>query len=79
MEVSSKNTNNTANSPPAKKTMGEKLKPLAIFGMGLYLGLAFFRDLDGNSDGSGPGQKREGSAYLKDLKENFERSGGNSR
>jgi hypothetical protein len=53
---------------PTKKSMSEKMKPFAIFGVGLYLGLAFFKDDSGPS-----GRKREGSAYLKDLKENFER------
>jgi len=46
--------------------MGDKLRPVAIFGLGLYLGLAFFKN----------GQKRESSGYLKDLKENFDRTSG---
>ena len=53
---------------PTKKSMSEKMKPFALFGVGLYLGLAFFKDDSGPS-----ARKREGSAYLKDLKENFER------
>jgi len=50
------------------KSMSETLRPLVIFGMGLYLGLSFFK--------SASGEKREGSKYLKDLKDNFDRTSG---
>ena len=51
-----------------KSTVSETLRPILIFGMGLYLGLAFFK---GESS-----RKREESGYLKDLRENFERTSG---
>ncbi len=46
----------------------ETLRPLAIFGVGLYLGLSFFK---GESK-----HKREESVFLKDLRNDFERTSG---
>jgi hypothetical protein len=51
-----------------KKSLSKTLRPFAIFAMGMYLGLAFFKNPSG--------QKREGSKYLKDLKNDFDRTSG---
>jgi len=53
-----------------EKSMGEQVKPVAIFGLGLYLGLMFFKD--------DTGKPREGSKFLKNLKDDFYRSNGSS-
>lgn len=59
-------TPTTTAAPQKEKTIGEKLKPFLIFGGGLYLGLALFK--------TGSGKKKEGSVYLKELRDDFERS-----
>lgn len=62
--------------PPAgEKTFGEKMRPVLIFGMGLYLGLSFMgtRTID---DKDGTKRKPEGSAFLKQLKADFDRTSG---
>lgn len=59
-------TPTTTTAPQKEKTIGEKLKPFLIFGGGLYLGLALFK--------TGSGKKKEGSVYLKELRDDFERS-----
>ena len=51
-----------------KSMASETLRPLAIFGVGLYLGLSFFK---GESK-----HKREESGFLKDLRDDFERTSG---
>ena len=71
--TSKANTNSTStNKNPSeadKQKAVEIFRPLAIFGVGLYLGMAFF----GTGSKDNP---REGSAYLKDLRENFDRTSG---
>lgn len=67
--LSSSKSGRKFESKPREKTMSEQFKPFAIFGIGLYLGLFFFKDVNGK-------QPREGSEFFKELKDDFYRSSG---
>mmetsp|Transcript_19429 Transcript_19429/g.29200 ORF Transcript_19429/g.29200 Transcript_19429/m.29200 type:complete len:109 (+) Transcript_19429:132-458(+) len=67
--LSSSKTGKRFESKPREKTMSEQFKPFAIFSIGLYLGLFFFKDVNGK-------QPREGSEFFKELKNDFYRSSG---
>lgn len=59
-------TNNTKPPITQEKTMAQKLRPFALFGIGLYLGLVITNATNG--------KKKEESAYLKELRADFNRS-----
>lgn len=63
----SRTLSNKAKSPiTQEKTMAQKLRPYALFGIGLYLGLVITNATDG--------KKKEESVYLKELRADFNRS-----
>ena len=68
IETNSTRTFSNKAKPPItqEKTMAQKLRPFALFGMGLYLGLVITNATDG--------KKKEESVYLKELRADFNRS-----
>mmetsp|Transcript_15605 Transcript_15605/g.18136 ORF Transcript_15605/g.18136 Transcript_15605/m.18136 type:complete len:94 (-) Transcript_15605:37-318(-) len=59
-----------SSSSSPKQNNSSRNKTIAIFSVGLYLGLCLFKD------GNRTTTKRQNSGYLADLKENFDRTSG---